>query len=206
MNIKLKEIDKKIEKELKKIGVLKEEFEPIYECNECHDTGLIKKDGNTVYCPCFKQQIINETYKQANMNKLETENFNTFDIGFYSNNVDEKKYGMSKSPRENIECIKKIAYDFSDNILNPEQKNLLFTGNTGLGKTFLTNAIAKRAIENTNTVIYQTAPIFMDRLMEYKFSSDVNAMTKEQYNKIFDVDLVNSLNLKYNCLTLHLIY
>ena len=190
MNFSLKEIDEKIDKEFKKIGLSKSDFEPTFDCKECLDTGIIEKKGQNEYCVCFKQQIINETYKQANMNKLESENFNTFDLGFYSNNIDEKKYGMSKSPRENIECIRKIAYEFSDNILNSEQKNLLFTGNTGLGKTFLTNAIAKKAIENTNTVIYQTAPIFMDKLMEYKFSSDIDGINKEQYNKIFDVDLL----------------
>lgn len=190
MNIKLQKIDEKIARELKNNNLLKEDFEPIFDCKKCNDTGFVTINGKSEYCSCFKQQAINEAYKQANMNKIEDENFNTFDIGYYSNIVDESKYGIGKSPRQNIECIKKIAQDFADNILNPEQKNLLFTGNTGLGKTFLTNSIAKSAIENANTVIYQTAPVFMDRLMEYKFSNDTTGMNKEQYDKIFSVDLL----------------
>lgn len=75
-------------------------------------------------------------------------------------------------------------------ILDPKQKNLLFTGNTGLGKTFLTNAIARRVIENMNTVVYQTAPIFMDKIMEYKFSSEASKEDKEQYHKIYETDLL----------------
>lgn len=190
MNLKLKKIDDKISNELKRIGISKDDFKPEYDCNKCNDTGIMTLSGKSEYCSCFKQEIINETYKQANMNKLDDENFNTFDIGFYSNNIDEKKYGINKSPRENIEGIRKISEEFANNILVTEQKNLLFTGNTGLGKTFLANAIAKKTIENTNTVIYQTAPIFMDKIMEYKFSNDTTGMNKEQYNKIFDVDLL----------------
>lgn len=190
MSISLKKIDEKVDRELKRIGISKDYFLPKYDCKKCNDTGIITKNGKSEYCSCFKQEVINESFKQANMNKLKEENFNTFDIGYYSNNVDEKKYGMSKSPRENIECIKNISINFANNILNPEQKNLLFTGNTGLGKTFLTNSIAKMAIENTNSVIYQTAPIFMDKLIEYKFSNDSTGFNKEQYQKIYDVDLL----------------
>ena len=70
---------------------------------------------------------------------------------------------------------------------NPSQKNLLFVGNTGLGKTFLANAIAKKMLDNAKSVIYQTAPIFMDKIMEFKFSQGAD---KSQYYKIFDVDLL----------------
>ena len=188
--LNLKKIDEKIDKELQRLNISKEDFEPKYDCDKCKDTGFVTIQGKNEYCSCFKQEVINEIFKQANMNKLQEENFNTFDIGFYSNNVDEKKYGINKSPRENIECIRNISLNFANNILNPDQKNLLFTGNTGLGKTFLTNAIAKSAIENTNSVIYQTAPIFMDKIIEYKFSSDATGFNKEQYQKIFDVDLL----------------
>ena len=190
MSISLKKIDEKINKELKKIGITKEYFEIKYDCDKCKDTGFVTIQGKSEYCSCFKQEVINEIFKQANMNKLKSENFNTFDIGYYSNNIDEKRYGIAKSPRENIECIKNISITFANNILNPEQKNLLFTGNTGLGKTFLTNSIAKMAIENTNSVIYQTAPVFMDKIIEYKFSSDTTGLNKEQYQKIYDVDLL----------------
>lgn len=187
MQLKLENIDKKIEKELKSIGIDKEELEPNYECKNCNDTGVINNNGTTEYCHCFLQKVINETYKQTNISKIDEENFDTFDLGFYSNNVDYEKYGIKKSPRQNIESIKKIALDFVDNVDNPSQKNLLFVGNTGLGKTFLANAIAKKMLDNAKSVIYQTAPIFMDKIMEFKFSQGAD---KSQYYKIFDVDLL----------------
>ena len=80
--------------------------------------------------------------------------------------------------------------NFVNNIDLPEQKNLLFVGNTGLGKTFLANCIAKKVLEMGKTVVYQTAPVLMDKVIEYKFSYDKDIYEKEQYNKIFYVDLL----------------
>lgn len=190
MKSKLENLEKKYEQELNKLGVEKDSLEPKFECEICQDMGLVKKGDLIETCKCFKQAIINETYKQSNINKLEEENFETFDIGFYSNKKDKEKYGIEKSPLENIECIKNIALNFVENIDLPEQKNLLFVGNTGLGKTFLANCIAKKVLEMGKTVVYQTAPVLMDKVIEYKFSYDKTGEQKEQYNKIFDVDLL----------------
>lgn len=190
MKSKLEKLKEKYNKELSKIGLNYEDLLPKVECHFCNDTGIVKNGDMLETCKCFRQEIINETYKQSNINKLEEENFETFDIGFYSNKKDKEKYGIDKSPLENIECIRKLALNFVENINNAEQKNLLFVGNTGLGKTFLANAIAKKAIENSKTVVYQTAPVLMDKVIEYKFSYDKTGEQKEQYNKIFDVDLL----------------
>lgn len=188
MSIKLAKIDDKIEKEWKRLGVSKQDFEPEYDCVQCQDSGLIQKDHKTVYCPCFLQAVINETYQQSNMLKIGEENFDTFDFGYYSEQVDKEKYGITKSPRQNMEQIQKIAKEFARKLKDKEQKNLLFIGNTGLGKTFLTNAIAKAVLDQSQSVIYQTAPIFMDQLMRYKFSFEEKSQS--QYDKIFDVDLL----------------
>lgn len=188
LEINLRKIDEKIDKELKKIGIEKDDFEPIFDCKICNDTGFITKNSKTEYCCCFIQAVINETYKQINLEKIYDENFDTFDFGYYSDVVNEEKYGMKKSPKKNIEQIKKVSIDFANNILSKDQKNLLFVGNTGLGKTFLSNCIARKVLQNGNSVIYQTSPIFIDKIMKLSFSFD--GKDKIQYDKIFDVDLL----------------
>ncbi len=190
MKLKLKELENKFQKELDKIGILSDELEPKFDCSICNDTGYVQNGDILDMCSCFRQAIIDETYRQSNMSKLDEENFDTFDIGFYSNKADKQKYGIDKSPLENIERIKEIALTFAENIGNKEQKNLLFVGNTGLGKTFLANAIAKKVIDSSKTVVYQTAPILMDKVIEYKFSYDKTGKQKEQYDEIFNVDLL----------------
>lgn len=188
--IKLDKLNKKYDRELNKIGLTRKDFEPKFDCERCQDTGIVKNENNYAICSCFSQAVINETYKQVNINKLSEENFDTFDIGFYSKVADVEKYGIEKSPMGNIENIRKIALEFCNHIDDPNQKNLLFVGNTGLGKTFLANCIAAEVIKKGKTVVYQTAPILMDQIMDYRFSYSKTGNEKEQYNKIFDVDLL----------------
>lgn len=185
LELKINEINEKIKKILKKNGYDSNMFNPKYECDICKDTGYIKGSQ----CSCLKQRIINIAYKQCNVLRLEDENFETFDTCFYSCKPDDK-YGMKKSPLENIEYIKDISLKFCNNLSNKEQKNLLFIGGTGLGKTFLSNCVAQEVIKNGYTAIYQTAPILMDIVVQYKLSYGKNESSKDRYNQIFDADLL----------------
>lgn len=185
LEIKINEINEKIEKVLKSNGYTLDMFEPKYECKQCKDAGYV----NGKQCTCLKQKLINAAYSQCNVMQLDDENFETFDTCFYSNKADEK-YGMKKSPLENIQDLKELSLEFCKNITNKNQKNLLFIGGTGLGKTFLSNCIASEVIKNGHTAIYQTAPILMDSLIQYKLSYDKSEANKQRYNQIFDADLL----------------
>lgn len=190
MKIKLDKLEEKRHKILKKIGITEKDLEPNFDCKVCNDTGMVTKDNITSYCNCFNQEVLNYTYSQSNILKLNDENFKTFDNCYYSSKPNKEKYGIEKSPLENIEIIKSIAIEFCKNIKSEKQKNLLFTGNTGLGKTFISNCIAKELIDKGLNVVYQTSPILMDQIIDYKFSYDKTESQKEKYNKIFNVDLL----------------
>ena len=183
---KIEELQVEYDKALKRIGLTLEDFEPKYECEKCKDTGMYKD----AMCSCFKQALINESFKQSNMLRIKDENFETFDFGYYSSNPDKEKYGIDKSPLEKIDAIRKQAYDFSHKLDDPEQKNLLFSGTTGLGKTFLANCIANEAIKQGKSVIYQTAPILLDKMVDYQFKYNKTENDREEYQKIFEVDLL----------------
>lgn len=182
----LDRLNREYEEQLSIIGLSKRDFEPKYECSKCGDTGFV---GNKM-CSCFNQQLIDESFKQSNMFKVKDENFATFDFGYYSSSNDKEKYGIEKSPLENIDAIRKLAYNFSHNLEDPAQKNLLFTGSTGLGKTFLANCVASETIKQGKSVIYQTAPILLDKMVDYKFKFNKTDSEREEYDKIFDVDLL----------------
>lgn len=187
LEIKLNEVEDDIKKFMRSIDLPEDYLKPRFECDRCNDTGYINDE---VRCNCFTQRIVNLTYKQNNMLKLKDENFNTFDIGFFSNKKDKEKYGSEKSPLENIEEIKKISKMFCANMLDPKQKNLLFVGKAGTGKTFMSSCIANEAVKSGYTVLYQTAPLLMDMLIEAKFMSLKDELKKEQYERVFDVDLL----------------
>ena len=60
------------------------------------------------------------------------ENFYKFDESIFSDEVDLSKYKFNISPRKNILNIKNKSIEFINNFDNPDYKNLLFVGSTGL--------------------------------------------------------------------------
>ena len=91
---------------------------------------------------------------------------------------------------KNIITIKTKCIEFVNNFDNPDTKNLLFTGNTGLGKTFMCNCIAKSLLDKGHLVIYQTAFKMFEIIEEYKFHNINNSISKENYNNLFECDLL----------------
>lgn len=182
---KLKQKKKEI---LKSLNINPEELLPAFECNICDDTGFIIKDGKNIMCNCLKQKLITIAYQQSNISNSLNDTFNNFNLDLYSNQINKDIYGTDISPRQNVQIIKNISLKFIENFDNPNEKNLIFLGNTGLGKTFLSNCIANELLSKGKTVLYQTAPILLDRLVDYKFSKDSDSYYA--YKNIFDVDLL----------------
>ena len=161
---------------------------PHFECKLCKDTGYVQKDGNLVMCSCLKQRIFDIAYNKSNMGNLERENFSNFNIRIFSDKADKALYKSDLSPRENMQIIREKAKNFIENFDDPEEKNLIFTGNTGVGKTFLTNCIANEMLKLGKTVLYQTAPVMFDEINDAKFGRE-NARF-DLYENILNVDLL----------------
>lgn len=184
-----KEIEQlKQEKKNLLISVTNDEnyLNPIFDCPLCQDTGYITENYNTKMCNCLRQQIYNMEYNKSNTTSLENNNFSNFLSTVYSEDVDREKYKSDISPRQNIEKIKNAAIDFIDKFDDPVQNNLLFTGNTGLGKTFLSGCIANELMKAGKNVLYQTAPVMLDTIIEYRFGKTDDSI----YKSILDVDLL----------------
>ena len=183
LNKHLNDLKKEKNNELKKLGISDDFFVPNFDCKLCSDTGYLE---NNQMCPCLKQEILNQEYNKSNISSLAFENFNNFSLNIFSDEKNEEKYNSQISPRENIKKIKEISLDFIKNFDDPKKKNLLFTGNTGLGKTYLTNCIANELLKNGKTVLYQTAPVMLDSVIDYKFGKN----NLYNYNDLLTVDLL----------------
>lgn len=155
-----------------------------YTCPDCHDTGFI---GNEK-CHCFKQAMVDLLYSQSNIHEvLKKENFDTFDIRYYS---DKKDRRLGISPRENMQSIVSTCQDFIRHF-DEQARNLLFYGDTGVGKTFLTNCIARELLDTSHTVIYLTAFHLVDILQNNTFGSDdMDDSGENMFSYILDCDLL----------------
>lgn len=157
-------------------------LEPIYECEDCKDTGYI---GNKK-CHCFQKAIIDLLYTQSNLkNILKTENFDTFSFAYYSDNHIDPVTGRSSLANiKNAYCIaQEFVASFTD-----EFRNLFLYGDTGVGKTFLSNCIAKELIDRSFSVIYLTSFELFDTLAKSKFEKEKAAESMCEH--IFDCDLL----------------
>lgn len=162
-----------------------------YLCAKCNDTGFIETGLNPEKCICHRQQILDYLFSRSNLKLTETENFSTFDEGCYPDVVDEERYGIRISPRENIRQIKEHCIEFIENFSSPDMKNLFFCGPTGTGKTFMSNCIAMELMEREITVLYMTAPMLFAITSEYRqrfFKED--SLRDEAYDNIHNVELL----------------
>lgn len=185
---KISALKKEKELILSSIGSKADTIHPHYECSKCNDTGYITIDNQTQMCNCLKQKIYDIEYNKSNINALEKQNFKNFNLNFYSTEINLEKYQSDISPRENIKLILKICHDFIDNFDNIEEKNLLFTGKTGLGKTFLSSSIANELLNQGKTVLYQTASVMLDTIIDYRFNK--GNVSKDIYDNLLNVDLL----------------
>jgi DNA replication protein DnaC len=157
-----------------------------YQCNKCQDTGYIGK----VKCNCFKQAIADLMYSDSNIRAiLANENFSQFSFRFYSDDYVDDSLGLS--PLSNMQKVVAGCKNFVRHF-NKNHDNLLLLGNTGVGKTFLANCIAKELLDHGYTVIYLTAFRLFDILEKHKFSKDEDSSlaASNQFDYILECDLL----------------
>ena len=182
LKAELKKLTDKKTKLLVSAGFSPDYLEPIYDCADCKDTGYI---GNHK-CHCFQKAIIDLLYTQSNLqNILAKENFNTFSFTYYSENHIDPVTG--RSSLETMKNAHLIAHEFVETFTD-DFRNLFLYGDTGVGKTFLSNCIAKELIDRAFSVIYLTSYEFFDTLAKSKFEKDDAAETMCEH--IFDCDLL----------------
>ena len=81
-----------------------------------------------------------------------------------------------------------------------DSKNLLFSGNTGLGKSYMSNCIANELLKQGKTVLYQTAPVLLEKIIDNKFNKYKTREMIEYNNRTLDVDLLIIDDLGTECL------
>lgn len=145
------------------------DIQPHFECPVCQDTGRVKAG----YCKCFQNRIIEENLAGANLSVSSAhERFENFDLKYYS---DILPAGKKFSPRERMRENLNICKEFVTNFDQPG-KSLLMAGGSGLGKTFLSSAIAHELLEKGYTVMYLSASEFCARIQANRFGENAKEM------------------------------
>ena len=155
-----------------------------YTCPLCQDTGYV----NGKRCHCFERQRLNILYAQSNIEAvLKEENFDHLRFDFYDDTEKVPQLGMTE--RAYMDVVVRQCREFAQQY--PDKGNsILFTGGTGVGKTFLTNCIAKALIDRCISVIYLSSNELFEIFSKYKFGRDGEEDVEESYRYILDCDML----------------
>ena len=150
-------------------------------CTICDGTGYI----GSAMCSCLKELCRQEQKKElTSLLGNGRESFDTFRTEYYPDTYDPD---LGVSPRRlmtsNLNICRRFAEEFG-----VSAGNLLFTGPTGLGKTFLSACIARQVADKGSSVVYESAiQIFKD------FETEKFGLVQEERDltrKYMDCDLL----------------
>ena len=148
-------------------------------CPHCGGSGYI----GSQMCDCLKQLCKVEQRKELTYLSAGNERFEDFRLDYYPQ-------------RDNIQLVMartfEICREYAENF-GEASGNLLFSGDTGLGKTFLSACIARTVAENGHSVIYESAGHLFTRLERAKFEGDEDSRREAEKYTACDLLIVDDL-------------
>lgn len=138
-------------------------------------------------CRCLKSYCAREQQKElSRMLDLGNQSFETFSLEWYDQAEDP---ALGVSPRENMDWIFRTCKRYAE-VFGPGSGNLLLTGEPGLGKTFLSAAIAREVSAGGFSVVYDTAVHIFDRFEARKFGRELGEAVEADVDRVMDCDLL----------------
>ena len=154
-------------------------------CAHCGGSGYV---GSTM-CECLKELCRQEQRRELTLLHMGTETFDQFRLDVYPDRVDPK---LGVNIRALMERTYKTCLQYAKNF-SEKSGNLLFSGGTGLGKTFLSACIARTVADNGYSVVYESAAHLFSKLEQAKFSADEEARAHAQRYSACDLLIVDDL-------------
>ena len=168
---KMEELSTRIRTCLAENGFPPDYLSPVYRCPVCRDTG---KTGETVRepCECLKKAYQAKLRQKIGLKSDGAETFGTFNLMLFSN---EKKPGEYFSQRQQMQVFRDDCEKWSEQYPNNRYRDVLLSGKSGLGKTFLLHAMAERLIERNVNVLIISAYRMLEILRKSYFANEEEA-------------------------------
>ena len=154
-------------------------------CSHCGGSGYV---GSNM-CACLQKLCVQEQQKQLQLLSGSSADFAHFRLDFYPDRIDPK-YGRSSRAvmEKTYQTCRQYAANFS-----ALSGNLLFSGDTGLGKTFLSACIAKEVAAHGHSVMYESAPQLFTKLEKARFHGDEAAQQECDKYSACDLLIIDDL-------------
>lgn len=171
IKLEIKELEQLKENLLQNSGYSCDYMSNPFQCKSCLDTGYIKDERGISYiCECRKHVYAKKLKEVANV--PESDIFENFSLDFYSENTDKSRFGISVSPKEQMEGAYNRCVQFVDKFEDKSKNNMVFVGNSGLGKTFLANCIINALTDKGYSCFCVSATDLFKYLMPNIYNAD----------------------------------
>ena len=130
-------------------------LDPVPVCPECGGSGYI----GARMCACLASLCRDEQRKALSSLLHGSESFDNFRLDLYPDTPDAR---LGASPRRIMGIVLHQCRNYAAQF-GPQSGSLLFSGDPGLGKTYLSACIARAVIARGASVVYETAvTVFSD--------------------------------------------
>ena len=161
-----------------------------YTCEKCGDTGFA--DGKR--CDCLKQ-LMREISYNALSDKLPIREctFDNFDVNYYPPDYDSK---LRLDKRLHMTKVFEFCRNYAETFFR-NSESLIFMGETGLGKTHLSLAIAGRVTEKGFGVVYGSAQNILSSLENEKFGKQPSESSPEKSVLSCDLLILDDMGAEF---------
>ncbi len=154
-------------------------------CLRCGGSGYV----GAAMCECLAELCRQEQRKELTVLAAGQEDFSQFRLDYYPDRIDPRTGVNIRSVMEKtFQTCRTYAAQFT-----PASGNLLFSGSTGLGKTFLSACIARTVSDRGYSVVYESAAHLFTKMERAKFSGDGDARRDSEKYTACDLLIVDDL-------------
>ena len=154
-------------------------------CPHCGGQGYVGAN----MCECLRELCRQEQKKELTFLNVGRETFEQFRLDYYSDYADPRQGVSPRAVMEKtLQTCRRYAYSFTE-----RSENLLFSGDTGLGKTFLSACIARTVADRGYSVVYESSGHLFASLERAKFSADEEAREEIRKYSLCDLLIVDDL-------------
>lgn len=137
-------------------------LEPRYRCPVCRDTGYVG-EAPARFCECFELRLRLRMHEDGSMAGLDEQNFERFDAS-----VAPEEDGQ----RDRLVKARNLCQRYADAFPDTDYRNLLLTGEGGLGKTFLLNCVFERVTSRGFSAVRVTAFRMFEAMRQQHVGND----------------------------------
>lgn len=155
------ETQKTIRKMLCEFSYPEDYFEFHYTCPLCKDNGSVLGRN----CSCYEELLMKYAVEELNAkSKITLHDFDEFRLEYYPTT----QISANHTVRNQMLAVYEYCYDYAKNF-NTDSPSLILTGATGLGKTFLSSAIAKVVSQNGFSVVFDSVSGILGKIEDEHF-------------------------------------